>query len=187
MRLLTADRVPAATAALTLVSLTLVFGAAGGFVPSSTVPTAPEVVLGAIPTVNVAVSALAIATIAHGWRQIRRGRVDRHRRAMVVSVALFAIFLVLYLYRLVAIGGATGFDGPAAIHRYVYLPLLTGHVGLAVVCIPLLYYALLLAGAHGAGNLAETHHARVGRIAAPLWITSFALGILVYLLLHVVY
>lgn len=187
MRVLTPDRVPTATAVLTVVSLALVFGAAGGFVPDSTVPDAPAVVLEAIPTINVAISALAIATIARGWRAIRRGRVDRHRRAMLAAVALFATFLLLYLYRLVALGGATGFDGPTTVYRYVYLPLLIGHVSLAVICIPLLNYALVLAVTHGVDGLAETRHARIGRVAAPLWMTSFVLGIVVYLLLHAIY
>lgn len=181
------ERVPVLTALLSVVSLAIVFAAAGGFVPSSVVPRAPAWVLGAIPTVNVLISAVAIATIATGWRAIRRRRVEAHRRAMVAAVGLFLTFLALYLYRLVATGGAAGFDGPTAVYRFVYLPILIGHIGLAIVCIPLLYYTLGLALSHGVGELGRTAHPRIGRVAASLWLLSFALGIVVYLLGRVLY
>ena len=187
MRLVTPRRVPLWTAVLSVVSLAVVFGTVGGFVPESQVPSAPAVVLDAVPTVNVGISLLAIATIGRGWRRIRRGDVDGHRRAMVGAMALFVTFLALYLYRLAAVGGATPFEGPEVVYLYVYLPVLIVHVGLAVLCLPLLFYALLLATVHSPAALRRTRHASAGRIVAPLWIASFALGIVVYLLTHVAY
>ncbi|ELZ07763.1 hypothetical protein C479_15010 [Halovivax asiaticus JCM 14624] len=184
---LSPDRVPLVAGVLSAVSLAIVFAAAGGYVPSSVLPTAPEAVLAAIPTVNVLISAVAIVTIATGWRAIRRGRVRTHRRAMGSAVGLFVTFLTLYLYRLVVTGGAASFAGPDEIFRFVYLPVLIGHVGLAIVCIPLLYYTLGLAVSHDVRGLRETAHAKVGRVAASLWMISFSLGIVVYLLGRVVY
>lgn len=181
------ERIRPLTAVLSVVSLAVVFAAAGGQIPRSTVPAAPEWFLDLIPHVNVAISATAIGTIALGWRAIRRGRIDRHRVAMLASFGLFATFLVLYLYRLVATGGPQEFPGPAAVEQFVYLPVLAVHILLAIVCIPLLYYVLLLAGAYPLEELSRTNHARVGRVAATLWLISFALGIVVYLLLHAVY
>ena len=181
------ERVRPLTAILSLVSIAIVFAAAGGRIPSSTVPAAPEWVFDLIPHLNVAISALAIGTIAIGWRAIRRGDVDRHRTAMLSSFGLFAAFLTLYLYRLVATGGPQPFPGPDPVYQFVYLPVLAIHVLLAVVCIPLLYYALLLAAAHPIDELRRTRHARIGRIAASLWVISFTLGIVVYVLLHVTY
>jgi putative membrane protein len=181
------DRVRSLTTVLSVVSLALVFAAAGGQIPQSTVPDAPEWFLEAIPHVNVVISATAIATIAYGWRAIRRGRVDRHRIAMLASFGLFAAFLTLYLYRLIATGGPQPFPGPDAVYQFVYLPILAIHILLAVVCIPFVYYALLLAGAYPIRELPETNHARVGRVAASLWLISFSLGIVVYALLHVGY
>jgi putative membrane protein len=93
------ENVPAVTALLTVVSLVLVFSAALGVVPSGLLPRAPTAVLDAIPTVNAAISLVAIGTITAGWRAIRRGNVRRHARLMGASFALFATFLVLYLYR----------------------------------------------------------------------------------------
>ncbi|WP_049921208.1 DUF420 domain-containing protein [Halopiger djelfimassiliensis] len=181
------DRVRSLTAVLSVVSLAVVFAAAGGRIPQSTVPTAPQWFLDAIPHVNVAISAAAIGTITVGWRAIRRGAVDRHRAAMLASFGLFATFLGLYLYRLVATGGPQPFPGPDAVYQFVYLPILAIHIFLAIACIPLLYYALLLAFAYPVADLRRTSHARFGRLAATLWLISFSLGIVVYALLHVVY
>ncbi|MFB6171174.1 MAG: DUF420 domain-containing protein [Haloarculaceae archaeon] len=176
--------VPAATGLLTAASLALVFGAVLGALPP--LPRAPEAVLAAIPHVNAALSVVAVVTISVGWRAIRRGAVRRHRAAMLVSLALFATFLALYLYR-VSLLGPSGFAGPDAVYRFVYLPILAVHMLLAIVCIPLLYYVLLLALTRPVQRLPATNHPRVGRVAAPLWLASFVLGTVVYLLLYVVY
>lgn len=181
------ERVNILTAVLSVVSLAIVFAAAGGRIPQSTVPTAPEWILESIPLLNALISATAIGTITVGWRAIRRGNVDRHRVAMVTSFLLFAAFLTFYLYRLVATGGPQPFPGPEAIKQFVYYPILAIHIFLAIVCVPLVYYALLLAGAYPIDELYRTNHARVGRVAASLWLISFSLGIVVYVLLHVVY
>ncbi|SDR20210.1 DUF420 domain-containing protein [Natronobacterium texcoconense] len=181
------ERVTSLTVVLSVVSLAVVFAAAGGRIPPSTVPAAPQWFLELIPHVNVVISATAIATIAFGWRAIRRGNVDNHRIAMLASFGLFAAFLVLYLYRLVATGGPQPFPGPDVAYQFVYLPLLAIHIFLAVVCVPLVYYALLLAFAYPVEELRRTSHARFGRLAASLWLISFTLGIVVYVLLHVVY
>ncbi|ELY50045.1 DUF420 domain-containing protein [Natronolimnohabitans innermongolicus] len=181
------ERVTALTAVLSVVSLAVVFAAAGGRIPSSTVPAAPQWVLDGIPHLNVAISAAAIVTITIGWRAIRRGDVDRHRTAMIASFGLFAAFLTFYLYRLIATGGPQPFPGPDAVQQFVYYPVLAVHIFLAIVCIPLVYYALLLAFSRPIAELRRTSHARIGRYAAALWLISFSLGIVVYVLLHVVY
>ncbi|WP_115863059.1 DUF420 domain-containing protein [Halorussus litoreus] len=175
--------VPAVTGLLTVVSLALVFSAALRVVPAGALPRAPDPVLAAIPHVNAVISTVAFVVIAASWRAIRRGEVERHRNGMLAGVGLFAAFLTLYLYR-VAILGPTGYEGPAVIERFVYAPILAIHVLLAVVCIPLLYYVLLLALTKSVSELPATNHPRVGRVAAVLWLTSFALGVVVYLLLY---
>jgi putative membrane protein len=180
------EHVPATTGLLTAVSLALVFGAALGAIPGTALPHAPTWLIDAIPHANAIVSALAIGTIAGGVRAIRDGRVERHRRLMLTTFALFAVFLLLYLYRIVLEGPAT-FPGPESVYGYVYLPILTVHVLLAVLTIPLVYYALLLAWTRSVEELASTRHATVGRAAAALWVVSFTLGEMVYAMLYLVY
>jgi len=185
MAVRTRDHVPVLAAVLSLVSLALVFGAVLGAVPASLLPHAPAAVA-AIPHLNAVVSLVAIGTIAYGWRQIRAGNVRNHRAAMITAAVLFAAFLLLYLYKVV-VEGTAPFPGPDAVYRFVYLPLLAIHMTLAVVCVPLLYYVLLIGLTHPVAEIPRTRHPRVGRVAASLWLTSFALGVVVYLLLYVVY
>lgn len=178
------EHVPAVTGVLTVVSLALVFGAALQALPG--LPRAPDAVLAAIPHVNAVVSVIAIGTIAIGWRSIRQGAVRRHRAAMLAGMGLFALFLVLYLYR-VSLVGPTEFVGPIAVRTFVYLPLLAVHILLAIVCIPLLYYVALLGLTRPTADIFKTNHAKVGRVAVVLWLTSFALGIVVYAMLYLVW
>ncbi len=179
------ERVRELTAVLSVLSLALVFSAVGGVVPAGTLPRVGPLVA-AVPHVNAVVSLAAIGTITYGVVSIRRGDVRRHRAAMLASLALFVTFLVLYLYR-VSLVGPTPFPGPDPVYRFVYLPTLAVHILLAIVCIPLLYYALLVALTHDVAELPETQHPRVGRVAASLWLVSFALGLVVYLMLYAVY
>jgi len=180
------DNVTALTALLTIVSLALVFAAVGRVGPTGTLPRAPAPVLDAIPHVNAAISLLAIGTILAGVRAIRQSNVVRHRRLMLTSFGLFAAFLVLYLYK-VALEGSTTFPGEGAVETFVYFPILGVHVLLAIVALPAVYYVLLLAYAHPIHELSTTAHPRVGTVAASLWLVSFALGEVVYVMLYWLY
>ncbi|WP_181686519.1 DUF420 domain-containing protein [Halorhabdus salina] len=172
-------------AVLSVVSLAIIFGTVGGVVPSSLLPRAPETLITAIPHLNAAMSALALVAIVGGVRAIHRQNVHAHRQRMGAAFVLFVAFLSLYLYRL-TLEGTTHFGGPAAIEP-VYLLILAIHVSLAILCVPLLFYVLLLAYAYEPAELSTTPHPRIGRIAAALWAISFALGIVVYLLLYVAF
>lgn len=174
------------TAVLSIASIALVVAAVRGFVPSTAVPHGPQWFVDAIPTANAVISAAAIGTIVTGVRKIRAGDVDSHRKLMVTTTLLFFTFLGLYLYRLV-VEGTTEFPGSGAVYTFVYLPILVVHMGLAMVSIPLVYYALLLAGTHSVAELPQTRHPTVGRVAAGFWLVSFALGIVVYLMLYVLF
>ncbi len=184
MHLDTRDRVRELTAILSVLSLALVFGTAGGFVPESLLPRVEPLVT-AIPHINAALSATALVTIALGIRAIKRGDIARHRVAMAATTVVFLGFLALYLYR-IALEGPSDFPGPETVYQFFYLPLLAIHILLAVISIPLVYYVLLLALTRPIAAIRESPHPRVGRIAAGLWSISFALGIVVYLLLYVV-
>jgi len=174
---------PAVTAVLSSLSIALVFAVAGGVVPARQVPRASMDLLAAIPHINAALSCIAIVTIALGIRAIRVGDIARHRSLMFASFAVFVLFLIGYLYR-VALLGPTEFQGPAIVRTYIYYPVLAVHIVLAVLCIPLLYHTLLLAATYPTRELTDTIHPRLGRIAAPLWLLSFFLGLVVYGLVY---
>lgn len=186
MELRARDHVRGLTAVLSVVSLALVFGAVLGAIPRGAIPRASDAVLNAIPHVNAAISTVAIVTILAGIRFVRAGEIERHQRMMLTSFGLFATFLVLYLYKLVVKGTET-FPGPDTVYQFVYLPTLAIHILLAIVCVPVVYYVLLLALTRPVAEVFDTQHARFGRIAASLWLISFVLGNVVYVLLYVVY
>jgi putative membrane protein len=179
------EHVPALTGVLSVASLALVFGAALQVIPTEALP-APASLLAAIPHVNAVVSTVAIVTIVAGVLSARRGDYRRHRALMLASVALFAVFLALYLYK-VSIQGPAPFPGPETVYRFVYLPVLAIHIVLAVVCVPLLYYVLLLGLTRPISEVLGTRHRRVGRVAASLWLVSFVLGNVVYAMLYLIY
>jgi len=185
LRLWAREHVPALTALLTVASLALVFGAALQMVPVAAVPNNPGV-LAAIPHVNAAISLAAIATIAGGVRAIRRGNVRRHRTLMLTGFGLFALFLALYLYR-VAIRGPTDFPGPGIVETYLYAPVLVVHISLAIVCVPVVFYALLVAGTRPVPEIYESRHRTAGRVAAALWLVSFTMGLVIYAMLYHVF
>jgi Predicted membrane protein len=167
------------------VSFALVFSATGGVTAAGLLPRVAPLVE-TIPRLNALISVTAIGTILYGVVGIRRGRVRRHRLAMLARLALFIAFLLLYLYR-VSLEGPAAFRGSESVYRLVYLPTLAVHVSLAVVCVPLLYYVALLALTHGVAELPETPHPRVGRAAATLWLVFFSLGLAVYGMVYLVY
>lgn len=174
----------AVAAVLSAVSLALVFAAALRVVPPELLPRAPTAVVDAIPHVNALVSAVAFVVVVLGVRAIKDGDVERHQKLMGTAFGLFALFLVGYLYR-VALVGPTEFSAAPAVET-AYSAILGIHITLAVVCVPLLFYTLLLAWSHPVSEIPRTNHRRVGRVAAPLWAISFALGVVVYLMVYVV-
>jgi len=177
--------VPLLTAVLSVLALGLVFSGVGGIVPDRLLPR-NESLLVVIPQLNVVISATAIVTIAAGWRAIRRNEVTTHRNYMIASTVLFAAFLGFYLYR-ITLAGTTDFGGPVAIEQFVYLPILAVHILLAIICVPLVIYTLLLAVSRPIEEIYTSRHRSVGQIAAVLWLISFSLGVVVYAMLYVVY
>lgn len=185
MRAVVRSNLGSVTLLLSAGALGVVFAAVFRVIPAGPVPRS-AMLLSLVPHLNAVVSLAAIGTILSGVHTIRQGNVASHRRFMLTSTGLFATFLVLYLYKLV-LEGQTTFAGPATVDQVVYLPLLAVHVLLAIVAVPLVIYVLLLAGTYPVNELPDTPHPRVGRLAAALWLVSFALGEIVYLLLYVLY
>lgn len=166
---------------LSAVALTLIGASSQGGLDA--VPRAPAWFLAVIPHVNAALVLVAFVTVLLGYREIRRGKVRKHARYMVTTTVLFFVFLALYLLRL-SNAGLTEFSGSEFAYTYVYLPFLGVHMLLAAVCIPLVLYSVLVAATVPTDDIRETAHPRVGRVAVPLWATSFLFGFVVYLMLH---
>lgn len=140
------------------------------------------------------VNTIALSVLVVGVYFVRRGDVDRHRRAMVTAFALILLFLVLYVWK--QAGGFTKglvvaeghfLAGYAGLISGAYLAMLAIHILLSIVAVPFVVHALVLGLTQPVDRLPETAHPTVGRIAVAAWTTSLALGILTYLMLNHVY
>lgn len=130
-----------------------------------------------LPAWNAALNALAGVLLVKGFRAIRAGDRERHRRLMVGAVAVSAVFLVSYLTR-VALTGTHRFPGEGPL-RWLYLAILLSHTVLAAAVAPMALRALFL-GLRG--RFAD--HRRLARITFPIWVYVSVTGVLVYLLLY---
>ena len=130
-----------------------------------------------LPPVNAALNAGSALFLLAGWRAIRRGDRERHRRWMLSAFACSALFLVSYLTR-VALTGTHRFPGGGAL-RVAYLALLGTHTILAVACLPLAITTLVL-GLRARFDV----HPKVARFTLPVWLYVSVTGVLVYVMLY---
>lgn len=176
--------------ALTTAVVTMVVYGILGVVLSSKPPDRlpPTIMRGValFPTLIAVNNALALASLLVGWKAIREGRIERHRRFMLISAALISLFLILYVTR-VALGGVKAFPGPREVRTFVYLPALVVHITLSIISVPLVVHNLLTGLTYRVGDIPRTAHPRVGRLGVRLWSVSLALGIVVYVMLNLVY
>lgn len=154
--------------------------------PSTALSPAVARLLRAAPLAIACINASALTSLVLGWRAIRRGSVRTHRRYMLAASVLISAFLILYVTR-VALGGVKAFPGPAPVRTYVYLPILTIHIVLSIVAVPLVVYNLLIGLTRPSSDVWRTPHAAVGRVGVALWSTSLALGIVVYVMLNILF
>jgi putative membrane protein len=108
----------------------------------------------------------------------RAGVVRRHKRAMITAFTLSALFLVSFVVRYVRYGRAE-IPAPGAL-RVVYYVVWFTHEPIAVVSIPIVSAALVLALL---GRFST--HRELARWALPLWIYAALTGNMLYLLLYV--
>jgi uncharacterized membrane protein YozB (DUF420 family) len=127
--------------------------------------------------INACFNVATFLFLSLGFLQIKRKRVDLHRRAMLLAVSASVLFLIGYVTRSALTGthriAATGWV------RAAYLGILFGHMILAVVNVPLVARTLFLAAK---GRF--TDHRRIARVTLPIWAVVSVSGIIVYVLLY---
>jgi len=182
----------AVTGILSVVGYVLVLGSFAGVVDLFP-PIGEETVLLFSDMIAV-VNSLALIALLVGYGLIRRGDVRRHRAAMLTAFTLILAFLVLYLWKIgggfeksIVIRESQFLGGYAGIIEPIYLAMLAIHILLSAVAVPVVIYPVVLGLTHTPAELAETAHARVGRIAVASWSLSLFLGVVTYFLLNHVY
>ena len=130
-----------------------------------------------LPAVNATLNAVATCLLLAGYREIKRGRMARHRAAMIAACAASTLFLVSYLiYH--ANAGSRPFTGSGPI-RVVYFVILISHIILAAAILPLALVTLVRAL-----RAQFERHSALARWTLPIWLYVSVTGVIVYFMLY---
>ena len=130
-----------------------------------------------LPALNAALNATSAVLLLVGWRLVRRGRLEAHRRAMLAAVASSTLFLVSYVVYHLHVGSVR-FQGQGAI-RAVYFTILITHTVLATAIVPLVLVTLVRAL-----QARFDRHRRIARVTLPLWGYVSVTGVVIYWMLY---
>ena len=131
-----------------------------------------------LPTVNALLNSTSALFLVLGYRNIRARRIERHRACMITAFSASTLFLVGYLTLHYHIG-ATAFGHHGSPVRTLYFAVLLSHTVLAVPAAPLAIWTLIRALR---GRFES--HARLARIALPVWLYVSITGVVVYVMLY---
>jgi putative membrane protein len=130
-----------------------------------------------LPALNALLNTTSAVLLAAGYRLIRQGRREAHRKAMTAALAVSALFLASYLVYHAQVGSVkftkTGWVRP------VYFTILISHTVLAACVAPM---ALVTVWRAWKGRFER--HRRLARITLPLWLYVSVTGVIVYLMLY---
>ncbi len=130
-----------------------------------------------LPALNAVFNALSATALAAGFVFILRRRLSAHRNAMLTAFVFSSLFLVSYILNHY-LHGDTRYPAQAP-YRTFYLLMLTSHVVLSIVALPMVLLTFFLSLS---GRFAT--HRKVARLTFPLWFYVSVTGVLVYLMLH---
>lgn len=157
------------------------------------------------PLVHIDAGLNTVATIllVVGYRLIKRGRVEAHRRTMTAAFLTSAAFLACYLTYHFIVGKQTSFPGSGGLKTF-YLLLLASHILLAM-SVPFLAITTIVFGMRSQGEWlprrfrysdspgrndyiaqCRLRHIRLAKVTFPVWIYVSITGVLVYVLLYYV-
>ena len=129
---------------------------------------------------NATLNGTSAILLALGYKAIRSGKRELHKKLMVSAFAVSTVFLISYLlyhYRV----GHVRFQGQGWI-RPVYFTLLISHTILAIVIVPMILVTLRRAWLQKFDK-----HRFIARYTWPLWMYVSVTGVIVYFLLYQIY
>ena len=130
-----------------------------------------------LPLLNAFLNSLSAGFLLFGYRSIRSGNKERHRRFMLMALATSTLFLISYLIYHYAVGSVK-FTGEGWV-RGLYFSILLTHTVLAALVPPMAIVTLVRA-------LRERfdRHRRIARWTLPIWLYVSVTGVVIYLLLY---
>lgn len=126
-----------------------------------------------IPHINAVLNTLTVVLLWVARSQVKAGNTDTHKKIMIATLAVSALFLALYVTYHFG-GGFAKFGGEGFI-RWIYFPILIVHVIGAIAIVPLVPMAVI----HAIKDRREQHKAVV-KWAWPIWFFVAVSGVVVY-------
>lgn len=133
-----------------------------------------------LPTISTLFIVLSAITVAIGWGQIVKRKIEAHKKSMILAAIFAVIFFLIYASRTIFIGN-TSFGGPDDIKIY-YTIFLIFHIMLATIGAFMGIITLI----SGFKNQLFKHR-KLGPITSIIWFFTAITGVTVYLLLYVFY
>jgi putative membrane protein len=130
-----------------------------------------------LPALNALLNGLSAIALLIGYTFIRARRIPAHRAAMFTAFAFSTLFLVSYILHH-ALHGDVRYPLHAAL-RSLYLPLLTSHILLAIVALPIILVTFFFSLT---GRIPQ--HRKIARWTLPLWLYVSVTGVLTWAMLR---
>jgi len=141
-----------------------------------TVPFNPHIFATFNALINSTVAVLLVLAVF----LVKQKNYEAHKNVMLIAIVLSGVFLVSYIaHHLFA--GETKFGGEGSI-RTLYLVLLTTHIILAAIILPII---LFTAYRSLTGEYAK--HKKWARYTFPLWLYVSVTGVIVYFMISPYY
>jgi putative membrane protein len=130
-----------------------------------------------LPALNAVLNGLSATALLIGYTLIRARKIEAHRAAMITAFVFSTLFLVSYIAHH-ALHGDVRYPASAPL-RMVYLPLLTSHIILAIVALPMVLVTFFFSLT---GRIRQ--HRRIARWTFPLWLYVSVTGVITYVMLR---
>lgn len=130
-----------------------------------------------LPTLNAALNGICTLLLVLGYRHIRAGRIEQHRRTMITAFATSIIFLISYVIYHAQVGSKP-YTGEGVL-RIVYFTILIPHIILAAAVVPLAILTLRRGLIRD-----DVKHRKIAKITLPIWLFVSVTGVIVYAMLY---
>lgn len=131
-----------------------------------------------LPAVNASLNALATILLLYGYRLIRQGKREQHKKIMLSAFGVSIVFLICYLVYHAEVGSVP-YKG-VGLMRTLYFMILIPHIILAAT-VPVLAGITLW----WAFQERFDKHRKIARITFPIWLFVSVTGVIVYLMLYI--
>ncbi len=129
-----------------------------------------------LPALNAILNGLSATALLVGFTFIRSRRIAAHRRSMMTAFVFSTLFLVSYILHH-AMHGDVRYPVHAAFRTF-YLGLLSSHILLAIVALPMVLVTFFFSLS---GRI--PHHRKIARWTFPIWLYVSVTGVIVYAML----